>query len=442
MPKPGNGNPERILFVDDEANIIKALLRLFGERGYEIFTATSGEEGLTILRENTGFAVVVTDQRMPRMNGAEFLSKAKEIAPDALRIVLTGYADISAAVDAINEGGAHQYLAKPWQEDDLLRTVRDGVQRYVLVRENRRLADLVRRQNEELKEWNGRLGQRVLEQTRKIRLQNENLKEINTRLKTSFDGTLTAFAALLELRDPSERHHSGNVAALAVNIAAGIRLPPEEIETIRAAALLHDIGKIGGYGILLPKNPGAMTYAERKAYEEHPVRGQTAIDGIESLRPAGILVRHHHEYWNGIGFPDRLRGDSIPIGARIVGLADFVERSAEWHDREDAIAFARDALHREANLRIDPSLVPAGEKAIGEVRRSRPAGGDVAEIEVPVERITPGMLLSRDVLSGTGVLLLRAGTNLDETSLAALRRNLRFDPSRSGVYVQEGKETV
>ena len=433
--------PIRILFVDDEANIIKAMRRIFDEEKYEIFTATSGKEGLSILRDNAGFAVIVTDQRMPEMSGAEFLSKAKEIAPDALRIVLTGYADVTAAVDAINKGGAHRYLSKPWQENDLLHTVQDAVQLYSLHMENRRLSDLVRRQNEELKEWNSRLGQRVLEQTRQMRLQNENLKEINTRLKTSLDGTLSSFAALLELRDPSERHHSGNVAVLAVKIAGEIGLPPNEVETIRAAALLHDIGKFGGSGILLTKKPESMTFAERIAYEEHPVRGQTVVSGIDSLRPAGVLVRHHHEYWSGIGFPDALRGDSIPLGARIVGLADFLERSGGGRDREDAVAFVRDALHREANTRIDPSLVAAGEKVILEVPIFCLGGGDVAEIEVRVERLAPGMLLTRDVVSGTGVLLLRAGAVLDGTSLAALHRILRSDPSRSGLYVQGEKET-
>src|SRR5512143_3889480 len=104
----------KVLFVDDELNILRSLERLFMDEAFTVTTAGSGEEGLSLLRDDPAFGLIVSDQRMPGMNGVEFLSRAREIAPEALRIVLTGYADLNATMDAINRGGAYRYITKPW----------------------------------------------------------------------------------------------------------------------------------------------------------------------------------------------------------------------------------------------------------------------------------------------------------------------------------------
>jgi len=133
--------PVSILLVGDEENILRALQRLLmDEENIEITTATSGEEGLKLLPSLTNLGLIVSDQRMPGMTGALFLEKARDINPDASRIILTGYADVTAAVDAINKGGAWRYLAKPWNDDELVRVIREGLERYRIVIENRRLS--------------------------------------------------------------------------------------------------------------------------------------------------------------------------------------------------------------------------------------------------------------------------------------------------------------
>lgn len=428
--------PVRILFVDDEENILNALLRLFDDEPYELLTASSGAEGLAVLRKETGVGVIVTDQRMPSMTGTEFLVWARDIAPKAVRVILTGYADIHAAVDAINEGGAYRYTAKPWQDDELLQIVRDAARQYELLRENERLEKIVREQNEELKEWTEELERRVTKQIRQIREQNVILQELNARLKKSFDDTLASFAGLLELRDPSERNHSGNVAAVAEAMAISAALPEEEVQTVRVAALIHDIGKVGGVDIPSDAGTQILTPEQWRSYKEHPVRGQTVVDSIEALRSAGKLIRYHHERWDGDGFPDGLRGAAIPFGARIVAMADFVDREMAKCRGGNASDLVLAALREEIlGGRFDPALLFHARKVVPAICARASLANGAFEEEVDISELREGMTLSRDVLSGTGVLLLRSGSVLGPAAISALIRHSELDPSRTGVFV-------
>ncbi|KAB0666020.1 response regulator [Oryzomonas japonica] len=425
-----------ILLVDDEENILRALQRLLmEEEELDIVTATSGEEGLKLLEGLANVALLVSDQRMPGMTGALFLEKAREIAPDALRIILTGYADITAAVDAINRGGAWRYLAKPWNDEELLRIIREGVDRYNILRENRRLNDLVARQNKELEEWNANLKQRILAQTTEIRKKNEELNEANGRLKNAFEGVITAFSELLNLRDQRFRPHGKNVCRMARSAAIALQLPAEEVELIGIAALLHDIGELGIPDDIMAKEPEEMASAEREAYQLHPVRGQAAIDAIEQLRPAGLLIRHHHEYWDGSGFPDGLQKEAIPLGARIIAYADLIDRQMRLDNSELGFGRAMARLELEHGRTLDPQLLGLFRAAAKETYIHLDWREDLKELELQPINLHDGMRLARDVVSGTGLLLLGRGEELDGARIAAIRRYYRIDPPKQGVFV-------
>jgi len=143
----------KILLVDDEPNITKALRRLLMQVDqYDILTAESGAEALDLLKENSDIGVIISDQRMPHMTGVEFLCTARELTPDAVRILLTGYADIQASIGAINQGAVFRYLTKPWDDDDLLQVVSEAVRNFQLIAENERLNKLVAKQNAELQQ--------------------------------------------------------------------------------------------------------------------------------------------------------------------------------------------------------------------------------------------------------------------------------------------------
>ncbi len=172
----------RVLFVDDEENVLKSLKRLFLDEDIEILTASSGKEGLDLLKGNE-VSVIVSDQRMPEMTGVEFLEKTTRISPNSVRILLTGYADINAVVSAINKGGVYRYIAKPWNDSDLMIAVLNAAERYRLVKENRRLTELTKKQNEELKKWGAELELYVQQQTIDLTNQNKELKKLTGKLK-------------------------------------------------------------------------------------------------------------------------------------------------------------------------------------------------------------------------------------------------------------------
>lgn len=171
----------KVLFVDNEENILTSLRRLTMNEDFEILLANSAAEALDLLKGAENVALIVSDQRMPDMTGVEFLAKARNAAPDALRIILTGYADINATIDAINIGGAYRYLSKPWADEDMLEVLRDGVNKYILLKGGKELADRLMTQNEELKAWNVNLKNRVMKQTTLVRKQIEELRSLNEK---------------------------------------------------------------------------------------------------------------------------------------------------------------------------------------------------------------------------------------------------------------------
>lgn len=435
MKEQKSSNPMRILFVDDELNILSALKRLFMDERFEVITANSGKEAVQLLHRDKSVAVIVSDQRMPEMTGAEFLEKAGTLAPDAVKIILTGYADIQAAMDAINKGGAYRYISKPWNDEELISTIREAASRYALLQENRRLTEIVHRQNAELKQWSSQLEYDVQRQTIEIQKKNDELRKVNDRLQKTFRDSISAFAGLIELRDRTTLSHSRNVADLAAQAARDMALPGEEIETITVAALLHDIGKIGIPDVVLLKNFDALNPEEQQEYLLHSVRGQAAIDGIEDLRPAGSLIRHHHEAYNGNGFPDRLKGDSIPLGARIIAIADFFDRALPRYQGTGAVDLAWHSVKQEEGKKFDPAICRAMETCIRSFYAGIVPKIDMIEFELSFSALTEGIVLSRDVRSGTGLLLLSKGTALDAKNIQALKRYHQLDPSKNGVYV-------
>jgi len=428
----------KVLLVDDEENIVRAIARLLLDQteDLEVLSANGGEQGLAALAEHPEVALILADQRMPGMTGAEFLQKARDIAPDAVRMVLTGYADMSATMDAINKGGAWRYLTKPWNDEVLLATVVEGVNQYRLLQENRALHALVERQNRELSEWNDNLKTRVLEQTTTIRRQNSDLKEQNRRIGESFRNTIVAFSRLIELHSNHLQEHTGNVTELCLRTAAALGMGTQEKETLQTAALLHDIGVIGIAEEILEKNTAYMSKEELSLFLQHAVRGQSTVDAVEELREAGVLIRHHHEAFDGSGFPDGKAGAEIPLGARIIAFADFVDRELEEKRGEAAVQALFTRVQSALGKALDPELFPAMEphiRAMYVPARSRRS--EAAEKELRPRQLLPGMTVTRTLYSGTGMLVFTKGTVLDAGKIASIDHHYTIDPPAGGVYV-------
>lgn len=431
--------PERgkVLFVDDEENILHALERLLMDEDIEVFTASSGKRALELLAEHPDIAVVVSDQRMPEMTGVDFLEKSRTVASGAIRILLTGYADINAAVEAVNRGGIYRYLAKPWDDGELLQTIKGAVQMHMLIKENKRLNAVVQRQNEELKRWSQELEVIVQEQTMELQKSYDSLRASNIKLRSNFKNTIMAFAGLVELRDPRMRAHSRNVAEVCGLVAKKMEMPTENRETLIVAALLHDIGKIGIPDFLLKQDAEQMNPEAREEYIKHPLRGQAAVDVIEDLRPAGLIIRSHHEHYDGTGFPDGLKKKEIPQAALILTLVDYIDGRNRRFGSALSFDLIRKEVEAKAGSRFDPKLAPSVLTVAEEYyRKKRPVTEAAGEVELSPDDLVAGMEISRDVLSGTSILLLGKGKVLEKTSIELLRRYYKIDPPTQGIFVR------
>lgn len=423
----------KILIVDDELNILRSLRRLLSDENFDVTTASSGKEALRVINEKKDIAVIVSDMCMPGITGVDLLEEARNILPDAIRIILTGYSDIKVAMAAINRGGAYRYISKPWDDEEFIYIIKDAVKRYNLTKENQRLLEIVKKQNEGMRHWNLKLARIVQEQTGEIVNKSQRLKE-------NFDNTIIAFSKLLELRNISIRHHSKNVCDMSVKIAKEMNLPEDEIENIRIASLLHDIGKIGLSDSLLTKDFEEMTARDVREYMFHPIRAQAVIDPIEDLRNAGILIRHHHERFNGQGFPDKLMGKDIPLGSRIISTADFMDRTMGKFRGENVVKFAMNKLKEDLVRRFDPQIYNFIEEAATEIYQKILPSPNMLEQELHMEELKPGMIISRDIVSGSGFPFLGKGTELDEKNISAIKRYSILDPSQEGIFIRTKKQ--
>ncbi len=402
-----------LLCIDDEANILASLKRLFRPAGYRVLTAPGGEEALALL-EREEVDLIISDMRMPGMNGAQVLAAARARWPETVRILLTGFADMSSTIEAINQGQLHRYIAKPWDDNEVLLVVREGLEKKALLREKARLEALTQAQNEELKELNASLEQKVEERTAELAAANE-------KLKTGFITAIRTFSAVIEMRGGRIAGHSRRVADLARKLATALKAPPGEQQSVFFAGLLHDIGKIGQSDRLLQMPYMTLAPAERQEVQKHPVRAATLLMGLEQLRDAVPLILAHHEYWDGSGYPNKLTGPAIPIGARVLTVANDFDGLMHGLilNRTMTQAEALDMIAASRGKRYDPRVVDA---FLGMMRAEKKADASTPSgWVVRTPELKPGMALTKDLFTHEGVLLLAHGYMLDDLLIQQIR---------------------
>ncbi|MCB1743818.1 MAG: response regulator, partial [Gammaproteobacteria bacterium] len=352
MPaEPGAAARPVILCVDDEPAILSALRRLLRRAGYGVLLAESGQAGIELLEQHE-VELIISDMRMPGMSGAEFLARARTIAPDALRMLLTGYADLDSALRAVNEGGIYRYLQKPWHDEDLKLSIAGAVEQYELRVEKQRLQALTEQQNEALREMNASLEERVTSRTHELR-------QANQRLQEHFRDTVSMFSRLCELREPGTSGHAQRVAGLADALGRALGMPEAELGDLNNAAMLHDIGKLALYPGEAASRSG-QSGAPRENVERRCAEiGEAVLALLEPLAEAARLTGHQSENFDGSGGPEGLCGEAIPLGSRILALAnDYDEYIQGWRTGsvlEDGQALAYLSSH--SGSRYDPRLV-------------------------------------------------------------------------------------
>jgi response regulator RpfG family c-di-GMP phosphodiesterase len=414
-----------VLLVDDEPSILSALRRLFRPQGWRTLTAEGGEAGLEMARHEP-IDLVVSDMRMPGMDGAQFLQKMRELQPDATRILLTGYADISSTIAAINGGQIHRYIAKPWDDNDIVLVVREALARRSLELRNRELTALTAHQNDELRSLNGRLEERVKQRTAEIAQINDMLELAYDELKQNFMLSMRIFAGLMDLRHASLSGQSSRVSEWAKRVCERLKLDDRSSHDIYVAGLLHSIGKLGFPDTMLGKPVSTLTSDEAARYRKHTLNAEAALMPLAQLQPVAKLIRSQHERLDGNGFPDGLEGDEIPFGARV--LAPIIDYECliagmlaeRRFNPEDALA----SIRRGSGSRYDARVVDAFVEVL-----KQPLPGNAQDREITALDLAPGMVLARDLVSAQGSLLLAAGYEFD----ARVVRQVREYAQREGV---------
>jgi putative nucleotidyltransferase with HDIG domain len=326
---------EKILVVEDEARARSSLCRILGQAGYECKRAANARSALRALEKET-FHLVLTDIMLPGMDGRALLSHVKHRYPQTAVVIVTALVDVDTAVATLKDG-AYDYLCKPFEPQELLMRVERALER-------RRLA---------LSTW-------ATEQA----LQG-SIHEQLRQLQRVSSGGVQALVFALEASDPFTRGHSQRVADLALATAVQMGLSGEQAAHIHVAGLLHDVGKVAIKDAVLNK-PGALTPEERAHVQTHAVEGARILRPLMPESDVVMFVRHHHESYDGRGYPDGLLGLKIPLGARILTVADAYDAMTSLRPYRPAFkkASAAQELKRCAGEQFDPQAVSAFHRAL------------------------------------------------------------------------------
>lgn len=426
-----------LLFVDDEPGILSALRRLFRPHGYRIFIAESGAAGLEIL-DKESIDLVISDMRMPEMDGAAFLKEVRSRWPNVMRILLTGYADIASTVAAINQGEIYRYIAKPWDDSEIVTIVREAIERSHLELENQRLSVLTQAQNEELRVLNSSLEQKVAERTAELRQALTFVEQSHGELKKAFLTSVQVFAGVIELRSGSVGSqmsgHGRRVADYARSVAQRQGMSDGEVQNIMLAGLLHDIGKLGLPDELLGKAFNTLTGEQRAMVMKHPLIGQNILMGIDKFKEAAVLVRHHHECFDGSGYPDHLAGIAIPPGSRILQVVNEYDslQIGTLVQRPLKAAEALSFLVDNRGKRYDPTVVDTFVQLISETKKT-----GVSEIPLRTMHLKPGMALTRDLMHRDGYMLLARGSLLSNEIIGQLIKMEHAEQHALTLYIRQ-----
>ena len=301
---------ETVLFVDDEEYVLNAVTRMFIDSGWRILRATSAEEALLVIGKEE-IAVLVSDNLMPGIRGVELLSRVKSIAPDTVKILMTGHTDIPTAIEAINRGEVFRFVEKPWDNTVLINTVTEGIERYRLLRS----------------------------------------------LRINDEAVTRSLAQTIELKDRYTRGHCDRVAEYALLLAKEMHLSGEMQKGIVYGSWLHDCGKIGVPEAIL-NSPERLSEQEWLTIKQHPGWGADVARQAE-LSPIVInIIQFHHERWDGAGYPSGVAGSDIPLEARIVTIADVFDAMTSDRPYRKALSQAesRRIMTDIAGTMLDPEI--------------------------------------------------------------------------------------
>jgi len=389
-----------VLLLDDDQDVLRMMEEVIGTAGFKVTPCALPGEALKLL-DKKSFQVIVSDHRMPEMDGLEFLGEAHRKQPMASRILITGAASLNMAVKAINSGLLFRFLTKPVEMEELTQVLQDAEARFRLKKENA-----------ELQEKTTRL--------------NELLAEANEGLRLNFDHSMDLCRNLAGTFSPLLEKTTRAVEEICRQFCGQNLLSPAEEKVLMVSATLHNIGLIGIPRELIQtsfRNPGRLTDEQKRLIEKHPLYGETLVEFVGNLSGVAETIRAHHERWDGEGYPDGLREEAIPMPARYLAVAAaFVECGYEAGD-----------AHRFISSQSNKAFFPEAVRAFSTIFHGTNLPKRVREITF--KELRPGMVLANSLHSPAGLLLLPEGKVVRSSLLEKIRNHDIMDHVNDPILV-------
>ncbi|MFP4546503.1 MAG: HD domain-containing phosphohydrolase [Fidelibacterota bacterium] len=419
----------KILIVDDEELSLEIMVEFLRFLDVTVITAKDGNEAFEKL-ESEAPDIIISDNVMPSMTGLELCRKIRLFKEyETLIFILTSAVKVSAE-DAANaiEQGADDFIKKDLSKVEFLAKIRS----FIRIRE---LQLNLHERNEELRREKEELDysyKQISAMTRKLEESNRQLFKISEKRKRDLEKSLELLSWLIEARRQYHRGHAKEVANVAEYIAEQMELPGGLVKSIKTAAMLHEIGKIGIPDELAMKKPDDYTPDEKELLLQHPISGAKLLS--EYLGESSDIVKYikySHERYDGSGYPENLRGREIPVGSRIIALANLFDNIVNRAESGTIERFF-DILNEKAGSKYDPSLI----KYIRQYIKDKGIVNHEHVKEMRLYEVEPGMEIQADIFTKSGMKLLHAGTVLDEHAISTLIRYNKIDPIEDKIYIK------
>lgn len=430
----------KVLLVDDEESILNSLRRLLRGQPYDVLLATSGAQALEIMAQQP-IDLVMSDARMPNMDGATLLALIHQHYPDTVRIMLTGYADPSAIIKAINDGQIHRYISKPWHDEEMLLVLRQSLAYQHSERERLRLVQETWDQNQELKLLNITLDKRVASRTAELQQTADMLDLAYEELKHSYVTGTEMFSLLANLRMPPAKQTNRQIIELVRVYCKLHDLDEGTSRDLTMAAALYNIGKLSWTDSMMTAPADLLHHNDRERYRNYPKQSESLLMTLDPMKDAARLILHHQERWDGSGFPDRLKGEAIPVGSRLLKLAvDFIELQRglileRQMNSDEALVYIRSY----AGKLYDPEMVEDFIKVCAAYLSDVSLADPMVKV-MTTRELAAGMVLARNLNADNGMLLLNAGKVLNGPLVEKLIAFEAMEGAKYSIFVKVPEE--
>jgi len=427
------GLTTRIVLVDDEPAILNALKRTLFDLNCQIRTAENAKDALDLLSTEPA-EIIVSDMRMPHMDGAEFLTEVATKWPDTERILLTGFSDMESTVAAINKGKINYYLEKPWDDDRLRKIISKGIELAEIKHRNTVLEAQVIEQNSELKNWNEKLEQQVAERTTELNLSNSKLQASVNELHGHYQTTVQLFSNLIEQRLGNQQAKGSTFVWVLKRLAKHLELPETDTKQLSYAGVLRNVGKVSLPDELLKTPYLSLSPEQQRAFHRHTIIAATMLSSTPPLLKAAHILAQREEHEDGSGYPNGLKQTEIDLPAAILCLVG--DYFAYCQGLIDPLPLTpSQALNQIKSLSgqyYRAEVVAAFESAWPELCHRYQIQN---EDQLSSNQLKAGMVLSRDLKTSCGTLLLAEGKELDAAIIKHLKKLEHSFQEKLDIYV-------